>query len=870
MNTYFPGQRWISETEPELGLGLVVDVTARTIQVLYHAANETRHYAISNAPLKRVRFSVGDEIESREGTKLIIEKIIEENETGILNYRAADGTQFAETELCDTSSFDRPETRLLGGHVDPSALFDLRVAALNARHRYGRLPIRGLLGGRVDLLPHQLYIAKEVSDRPLPRVLLADEVGLGKTIEACLILHRLMVCGLVQRVLILVPHALVHQWFVELLRRFNLSFNIFDEERCQSIEAIDTGANPFLDDQLVLTSIEFLTGNPQRAAQAIACDWDLLIVDEAHHLHWSPKQTSPEYDVVEHLAENTPRLLLLTASPEQMGLESHFARLRLLDPQRYPDFETYRIEHDRYAEVAADIGSRLESMDEQELAEALDRHGPGRVIFRNTRRCMTGFPKRHPHPVALDPSDRTAQLGSNDPRIKWLIAFLLSHPKEKVLVICRTRTEVAAIVKALKSRRDVAHFHEEMPLVKCDRQAAWFTEPDGARVMVVSEMGGEGRNFQVASHLVLIDLPRDPELLEQRIGRLDRIGQRGDIHIHIPYLKGTIEEQVVRWLHEGLNAFAEPVVGGFELLERFNDRLDDVSDKVIQDTQVFYKALRKQITAGRDRLLELSSFRSDIGHEVARKIEECEQSADLKNYLLPIFEQYGIRTEALDASTYHICPDQMFDDWFPLSAEGMRITFSRAKALIRPDAILMSWDHPMVTGAAEVILGSERGSCAMAVDPAQEIPLKLEAIYVLETIAPPGLNADRFLPPTPVRITVDHTGNPIDPTANKPLKDAEPWRLLEHETIRQQLIPSMIEATRELAEKEAQSSIADARRSMRDTLGSDYKRLEYLKQVNDNIRDEELTHARDAMTVLDAKLAKARLRLDSIRVICAS
>jgi ATP-dependent helicase HepA len=200
----------------------------------------------------------------------------------------------------------------------------------------------------------------------------------------------------------------------------------------------------------------------------------------------------------------------------------------------------------------------------------------------------------------------------------------------------------------------------------------------------------------------------------------------------------------------------------------------------------------------------------------------------------------------------------------------MRITFSRAKALIRPDAILMSWDHPMVTGAAEVILGSERGSCAMAVDPAQEIPLKLEAIYVLETIAPPGLNADRFLPPTPVRITVDHTGKSIDPTASKPLKDAEPWRLLEHETIRQQLIPSMIEATRELAEKEAQSSITDARRSMRDTLGSDYKRLEYLKQVNDNIRDEELSHARDAMTVLDAKLAKARLRLDSIRVICAS
>jgi len=872
MKPYFSGQRWISETEPELGLGLVVDVTPRTVQVLYHAATETRHYAIGNAPLKRVRFAKGDEIESHEGTQLTVETIIEDETTGLLIYETADGRQLSETELSDSSSFDRPETRLLGGHVDANALFDLRVAALNARHRYGRLPVRGLLGGRVDLLPHQLYIAQEVSNRPLPRVLLADEVGLGKTIEACLILHRLMVCGLVQRVLILVPHALVHQWFVELLRRFNLSFSIYDEERCASIEAGDPGANPFIDDQLVLTSIEFLTDNPQRAAQTIACDWDLLIVDESHHLHWSPEQTSPEYDVVERLAENTPRLLLLTASPEQMGLESHFARLRLLDPQRYYDFETYRIEHDRYAEVAADIGKRLESMDEQELSEALDRHGPGRVIFRNTRKCVSGFPKRHAHPVPLDLPDGAALLGPDDPRVNWLLAFLLSHPKEKVLVISRTRTEVAALVKAIKtgSGVDVAHFHEQMPLVQCDRQAAWFNEPEGARVMVVSEMGGEGRNFQVASHLVLIDLPRDPELLEQRIGRLDRIGQRGDVHIHVPYLKGTTEEHIVRWLHEGLNAFAEPVVGGFELLERFDARLDAVTDKVITETRAFYKKLRTQITAGRDRLLELSSFRPDIGDAVARQIKDVEQSENLKTYLLQMFEHYGVHAEALDATTYHIRPDQMFDDWFPLSAEGIRITFSRNEALIRPDAILMSWDHPMVTGAAELILGSERGSCAMAVDPSQEMPLKLQAIYVLETIAPPALNADRFLPPTPVSITVDHAGHTVDGNIAQHLKDGEPWKLLEHEAIRTQMIPAMIEATRELAEQAAKSTIADARRCMRETLGTDYKRLEYLKQVNDNIREEELAHARNAITELDKKLAAARLRLDAIRIISAS
>ena len=157
----------------------------------------------------------------------------------------------------------------------------------------------------------------------------------------------------------------------------------------------------------------------------------------------------------------------------------------------------------------------------------------------------------------------------------------------------------------------------------------------------------------------------------------------------------------------------------------------------------------------------------------------------------------------------------------------------------------------------------------MAVDPQQDIPLKLQAIYVLETVAPPGLNADRFLPPTPVDISVDHAGNALEGTVPQHLKDAEPWKLLEHESIRLQMIPAMIEATRGLAEEAAKSTIAAARQHMLESLGADYKRLEYLKQVNDNIREEELVHARAAITELDETLAAARLRLDAIRLVAA-
>jgi len=99
------------------------------------------------------------------------------------------------------------------------------------------------------LIPHQFYIAGEVSSRYLPRILLADETGLGKTIEACLIIHRLLLSERISRILILVPDSLVHQWFVEMYRRFNLSFCIVNDAFLASMKKQDT---LFLEDQLFI------------------------------------------------------------------------------------------------------------------------------------------------------------------------------------------------------------------------------------------------------------------------------------------------------------------------------------------------------------------------------------------------------------------------------------------------------------------------------------------------------------------------------------------------------------------------------------------------------------------------------------------
>src|SRR5262245_21396151 len=303
-----PGQRWVSDSEAELGLGIILKVEFGRLEVFFPAAKERRQYATESAPLRRVRFQEGDRIKTHEGTELHVDKV--ESEAGLLVYHAGT-TEVPEAQLSDTISFSKPEDRLFAAQIDELATFDLRVESLHRRSRNRQTPARGFVGGRVDLIPHQMYIAGEVASRLVPRVLLADEVGLGKTIEAGLILHRLHLTGRVERILILVPEPLIHQWFVEMLRRFNLLFSLFDEERCVAIEGVEAAVNPFLDSQLIICSTAFLVDHPERAAQVREAKWDLLVVDEAHHLTWSPDAPSPQYALVETLAKETRGLLLL-------------------------------------------------------------------------------------------------------------------------------------------------------------------------------------------------------------------------------------------------------------------------------------------------------------------------------------------------------------------------------------------------------------------------------------------------------------------------------------------------------------------------------------------------------------------------------
>ena len=893
------GQRWISETEPELGLGILLKVEFKRLEITFPAASETRIYALDSAPIRRVSLKTGESLQTATGKEYLVDGVKEQD--GLLIYICSD-QEIPEAQLADTMSFSKPEDRLLAGHTDPITVFDLRAEALTRQAAVMQSPSRGFIGGRVDLIPHQMYIANEVASRLKPRVLLADEVGLGKTIEACLIMHRLHLTGRADRVLILLPEPLLHQWFVELLRRFNMLFSLFDEERCEAIETGGEGAdNPFLDSQLTLCSVDFLANSKKRANQVIAAGWDLLIVDEAHHLGWQPDAASKHYKLVEDLAKKTESLLLLTATPRQLGAEGHFARMRLLDPDKYVDIERIQEEAQHYEELAKSIElliakkplskkhkelfssksnqikSYFDTLDQgnetarQPLIQSLlETFGTGRVMFRNTREALSGFPERKAH---------LTKINSKEEKIQWLVQLLHELGEKKVLLICKSQELSEQLAEQLKSIINIncAHFHEGMTLLQRDRSAAYFSEDDGARILICSEIGSEGRNFQFAHHLVLYDLPENPELLEQRIGRLDRIGQSETIKIHVPYIEAEREEQLARWYHDGLDAFEHSLHGATEILKELGglpkeSMSEDEFLQFIKKSQQSRAQIAQQLKKGYDRLLELNSNRPEISKKRIQDIEAHDNDKQSEQFLVRLWDHFGLHVEELSHRSYLLLPGHLITNEFPaLPDDGLNITFDRTKALSREDTTFMSWDHPMARVALDLLLTSEAGNSSFAVwEGAPQKSIMLEAHYIIECLAPQSLQSERFLPPTPIQVQVDHTGNNISgqhPSLKGSLRSGDLHRLLNQEAFRKNILPSMLENTSNIAEEDSKKLITSALEKATYTLDLEIKRLIALGEANDHISQDEISALERQKSELIKAISKSRIRLDSIRVI---
>lgn len=922
MSDFIPGQRWISNTESELGLGLVLEVEFNRVSMLFLACGEKRLYAADNAPLTRVRFAEGDSIESMDNEQLLVQKI--EEESGIITYFGIDANgnpaKMEEMELNHHIQFNKPQDRLFAGQTDPDGWFLLRYETWRRLQQHQQAEFKGLQGGRTSLLAHQLYIAHEAANRLSPRIMLADEVGLGKTIEAGLILHYRLLNGLSKRVLIIVPDSLLYQWLVEMLRRFNLRFSIFDEERC--IESPE--GNPFISEQLVLCSQSFFEQHPTRQIQAIEAEWDMVVVDEAHHLEWKTDVPSAGYRFVEQLSLRSPGLILLTATPEQLGKESHFARLRLLDPDRFYSFEAYLAEEQQFEPVASAAKSLIAGHEltaqeidnlksllkhdnvetllanlnnpEQELearAELmnvlLDHHGTGRILFRNSRSTVQGFPERECHGYPLVGEEKADIL--EDPRFRWLIDKLKQLKKQKVLLICQRVERAIAIELALKNEIGIpaAAFHENMSIIERDRAAAYFADQDNAaRVLICSEIGSEGRNFQFVQHLILFDLPANPDLLQQRIGRLDRIGQKNIIQIHVPYIQDTAQHVLFRWYDEGLNAFRMNCSSAQRVAEELkgplNKALHDLEPKqintLINKSKSLSATIEEQLHQGRDQLLELNSCRQEQAQALMEQIKHDEATGNLWPYMEKLFDCYGVDVEVHSQDCYILWPSEHLRiAHFPyLTEDGLTITVKRDIALAREDMQFLTLEHPLMTAAMDLVLSSDTGNAAVSAVAHGQLPeglFLLELLFIIECSAPAELQISRFMPATPVRILIDQNFKDLTQhiSHEKLISTGDSFeghQVSAFLNSKRNQVTKMLDLARQKAKIEMDRITRQANKAMLDVLGNEIKRLARLRKVNPSIKEHEVDQLKDVVRLSFSHIQESQLRLDAVRFIVTS
>ncbi len=923
MLIYYPGQRWLSEVETEYGIGTILAVGDRHITVLYRAVMETRVYAKHNAPLTRVKFGTGDTITTNSGTSLHVDKVLA-NEHGVITYVGRDQDnepgEVHEVDIDHRLAIHGPAGRLLSGQIDDDRWFTLRLQARYFEGMLWRSSVRGLQGARMSLVPHQLYIAARITRKGSARALLADEVGLGKTIEACLVLHRYIVQGQCKRALIIVPAALVNQWLVELLRRFNLSFSVFDEECCQDLES--SGENPFIQSQFVLCSLA-LFENTSRLQQALQAGWDMLIVDEAHHLHWTPEESGRDYASIELLSEHIPSVLLLTATPEQLGRQGHFARLRLLDPDRFHNLEKFITEEQEFEPVAdlaeailaetisldsltgqlASYGIQTAidglSVDRESLVRQLvDLHGTSRLLFRNTRKTIHGFPQRmtytYPLEYALALPEQAVlaiyeEILDNDPRVPWLIEMVRRLRPEKCLLIC-SRADTALNLEEHLQRKEGIRciaFHERLSIIRRDRAAAWFAEKNGADILLCSEIGSEGRNFQFAHHLILFDLPMNPDLLEQRIGRLDRVGQHTQVNLHIPYIKGSAHQYLLEWYQQVTHIFQSPDIVAISVREQssnfrsdlFSESEEQIGLLIKTDTAVA-ESRRESMRKGRDRLLSLSSFDKSEALDIVREIKALDSDKRLAAFMEYIYDMFGIESEYHSELREVIRPgDHMTEGYFPfLTDEGTLITYDRNTALIHEDTQFLTWDHPMVTGAIDTVTSGEFGNSVLSLVRHDTLPIStslLELIYRVDCPGPADLPAHRYIEQPIIRLLLDNRGrNMANKLPHEELTDTvrQIDRVVAQRAIGAQAkeIRDLIRESKELASRKLATIIDQAEKNLQRHCGEEIQRLAILTKHNSNLTAEDMRSYIEYRDEMLGLLRQATAKLDALRLVVIS
>lgn len=878
MRNFKLGQRFVSQSEPDLGLGVVSEVQGRTVKFNFPLVGQVRLYRVDNAPVDRFILQPGETAKSEKGVSFVIESVREADELVI--YIGRGGREMKESDLtakqmARPSDLFRELTKIGVESPEKNVNKDVSAKAFNRRRRAMELyckwlssPVRGMIGPRVSMIPHQYYLChRAMSTSSLPRLMLSDEVGLGKTIEAGMIWHALKARGRVSRTLIIVPETLKHQWMIEMKRRFNQLFTLVDEGYVRGlfigVSKDETKPNPFMQSNDIIVSIEFLMAQPALIEDVLKCTWDMTIIDEAHHLVCEDGFTSHEYMLANAVLAKSKGVLLLTGTPLQLHPESQFNRLKMLDPARFADYNAFIKDQEEYRKLVNDLNklptdpnhqmswddlyecvpknSKIRPWLTQENSKSMtagewmrrivDGMGTGSVVFRNTRKGVGGFPKRVLDEVRL-PADKTyremvevaaerdleastdiqengllctrySDAWAMDERYVWLKGFLKEHKNEKILLICESIEVVLALESLLTEylgEGAFSMFHEDMTIMARDKAAANFSKPNGANLLIASEIGSEGRNFQFSHHLILFDLPLDAALVEQRIGRLDRIGQTKDIIVHVPYVEGSGQEVMFHWYNDGLNAFGAPLMSGGELFLKYTDSLIEaladprhclssfVKD-VIPQVKKDCEAMRKNIEKGRDRLLEFNSRNPEKAKEIIDEIERIDAEAELQDLLLESLHERGLDVDdsvisgcsvitqgtQIEEGTIVGMPSRSMvavqntegedDEGAGTDSISLTVTFDRKVAMIHDEVDFISLEHPLAQGMIDYETSANHGMVACCIWPNSGLKgLMMQYNFSVELPVPEEWGMSDLVGPLYVSALVDASG--VDQSAN--------------------------------------------------------------------------------------------------------
>jgi ATP-dependent helicase HepA len=678
--------------QPEWGVGHLVRTLdgGAVAEVLFPGRSEPTLVSTRGNTLLPHPFAAGDPVRTRKGRPATITGE-EPGGRGLRRYvvRYEDGTddELPESEV----QAPPPDTGLLStlraGRVADAGAFLLRRQALTLDEERRNDALGALLASRVMVKPHQVGVVQRVLSARQPRFVLADEVGLGKTIEAGMIFSALRLSGLAARVLVIAPSHLTVQWLAELFHKFQQLFTLVDGDRLAHSRRDEPDVPPWERFPRVVTSLELLSRSPAELEEVAAAGWDLVIVDEAHHL-----RGEKAFAAIEAIAPRTWGLLLLTATPMQLDPDEYRALLTLLDPVTAPDTGAFRARLERQEALSRTVRALLEGDDTEAMTavgalrarfpddpelgsltgrEALlghlaETYSLSEALIRNRRARVGGFSARRLRRHVVEPPEaelvaRDAVLGAvragsirgavlagllrrldsspaafaqaasgvlasppvlppRDAKYQALRALLGSvweeEPEAKILLF----TEALATLESLRSLLsadgiEALGYHGDLPLVERDRQVARFRDPDGPKLLLSTEVGGEGRNFQFAHHLVNYDLPWSPATMEQRIGRLDRIGQTQPVDIHVFDVRGTLASDVLLLLADAVGVFGETVGGLDAVLEEVEDRILELALAGAAERTEYRTALAARVAETRtairrayDPLLDERSF----------------------------------------------------------------------------------------------------------------------------------------------------------------------------------------------------------------------------------------------------------------------